>query len=58
MVSTVQHPTEDKSEARRAEERAKSLHFLINRSVPKFPKIELKPPENPKIGKYLIYEHL
>ena len=43
---------------RRAEKHAKSCHFLIDMSVPKFPKIALEPPEYPKIGKHLIYEHL
>ena len=40
------------------EEHAKSRHFLINMSVPKFPKIALEPPEYPKIGKHLTYEYL
>ena len=35
---------------RRAEENAKSCHFLINMSVQKFPKIALEPPEHPKLG--------
>ena len=42
----------------RAEEHEKSRHFLINMTVPKFPKIALEPPEYPKIGTYLIYKYL
>ena len=44
--------------SRRPEEHTNSRHFLINMNVPKFPKIALEPPEYPKIGKHLIYEHL
>ena len=39
----------------RAEEHAKSRHFLINLSVPKFPKIVLEPPAHPKVGKHFIH---
>ena len=42
----------------RAEEHEKSRHFLINMSVPKFPKIALEPSEYPNIGTHLIYEYL
>ena len=45
----------------KAEEHAKSRHFLINLSVQKFPKIVLEPLEHPKVGKHLIhniYEHV
>ena len=42
----------------RAEEHEKSRHFLVNMSVPKFPKLALEPPEYPKIGTHLIYKYL
>ena len=41
-----------------AEEHEKSHHFLINMSVPKFPKIVLEAPEYPKIVTHLIYKYL
>ena len=54
----MNHFSETVGLPRRAEENAKSRHFLINMSVQKFPKIALEPPEHPKLGKHIICEHL
>ena len=44
--------------SRRAEEHAKSCHFLINMSGPKIFQNGAQTPEHPKIHKHLIHEHL